>query len=84
MFVVHVCFNSIFLLSLKYKLLLVLVVFSFEIMQICSLIIFNTCNIEILEPDTPSQVKRDWSVIFPGNSALRNVTVEWKVRISIY
>jgi len=31
------------------------------------------------EPDTPSKVIRDWSVIFPGNPAMRNVTVEWEL-----
>jgi len=35
------------------------------------------------EPDTPSKVIRHWSVIFPGNPALRNVIVEWKVCTSI-
>ncbi|KAL9978277.1 hypothetical protein ACROYT_G015776 [Oculina patagonica] len=31
------------------------------------------------QPDTPSKVLKDQSVTFPGNPALRNVTVEWKL-----
>ncbi|KAL9978321.1 hypothetical protein ACROYT_G015821 [Oculina patagonica] len=31
------------------------------------------------EPDTPSKVLKDQSVTFPGDQALRNVTVEWEL-----